>query len=98
VNSLERFEKFKEALLRTDEVMPGLLGMVQDAAALEKQGIGGRLFELPDDPGELDEALLDIAAFCFWLRSDEAPVPDVEKLASETPQIIETIAQEAGIA
>jgi hypothetical protein len=98
VNSLEKVDALSTAMLRTDDTFDGLLGLVQGVVAAEKAGFGdvNLLSGLPDEPGELDEHLLNIAGFALWLRSDDAALFDAEDLATRLPAEIGGLVQDAG--
>lgn len=88
MNSLEKIDYFKTALLRSEEVFDGLLGMIQGAVAAEKAGFGPKLSDqLPETPEEFDRALVDVAGFCLWLRSDDAPAVSASEIAN-VPQVV----------
>lgn len=98
MNSIEKITAFKEALIRTDEEFDGLLGMIQGLVAIETLKGGDVLAgELGDDPAEIDEQLLNVAGFVFWLRSDDAPAVDIADLVNRMPAEIAQLAAAAGI-
>jgi hypothetical protein len=100
VNSLEKVDAFKRAMILTDEQYDGFLGVVQGLISMEEIGMGGVSItgELPATPEEFDEALLDVAGFVLYLRSDDAPAVDPVDLTTRIPAAIAEIAAEAGIA
>jgi hypothetical protein len=99
MTSLEKIQRFKEALVRSPEEMDGLLGALQATVSIaELKGVDLIGSELGDDPATIDEGLLEVVAFVLWLRSDDAPAPDLEDLAGRMPVQIAAIVEAAGIA
>ena len=97
MTSLEKIEAFKQLLLGGDEAFEGLLGAVQGALGIAELTGKDLLAELPSDPAELDEKLLEVAAFVLWLRSDGAELPEPHLLLELGPQLIAEAAAEHGI-
>lgn len=102
--SLEKIDALSATLLRTDEQLEGLLGLVQMAVAFEKSGMSipgvgavSIIDGLPDDPAQLDQELLGVAGFILWLRSDDAPAADPNELVQLIPTEIAKLASEAGL-
>lgn len=89
MTSAEKLAAFSDSLLDTDEVLPGALGLLQATASMDKMQGGTGLAHVlgTDDPAELDETFLDIARFCLWIRSDDAPRPTADELA-KPPQVL----------
>lgn len=99
MNSLEKVDAFKRALILTGEQYDGFLGVVQGLVSMEEIGMGGIDItgELPDNPDDFDDSLLDVAGFVLYLRSDDAPLIDADALVNRLPAEIAAIAAEAGI-
>lgn len=99
MTSLEKINRFKQALVLAPEELDGLLGAMQAAVSFaELRGVDLIGDELGDDPAKIDEGLLDVVAFVLWLRSDDAPPVDVEALAGRMPAQIAELVESAGIA
>lgn len=100
MNSLEKINTFKDALVRTDEEFDGILGAVQGFVAMAQltgsdpiaDELGGKTAD------DLDADLLNIAGFVLWLRSDDAPVPDVAELTANMPAELAELIKAFGIA
>lgn len=97
MTSLEKIESFKVLLLGEEQVFDGLLGAVQGAVGMAEFAGKDLLAELPSDAGELDDKLLEVAAFVLWLRSDDAELPDPHELLELGPRLIAEAAAEHGI-
>lgn len=100
MNSLEKVQAFKDAMVVDTEEYDGVLGIVQGLVSAEAAGFPGpKLTDgLPDTSEEFDEALLEVAGFVLWLRSDDAPKADADELVNKMPEQIAQIAAAAGIA
>jgi hypothetical protein len=99
MTSLEKIQRFKQALVLAPEELDGLLGAMQAAVSIaELRGIDLIGDELGDDPTQIDDGLLDVCAFVLWLRSDDAPPVDLEALAGRMPSQIAELVEAAGIA
>jgi hypothetical protein len=99
MTSLEKIQRFKQALITAPEELDGLLGAMQGVVSLaELRGVDVIAAELGDDPAKLDDGLLDVCAFVLWLRSDDAPPVDLEQLAGRMPLQIAELVEAAGIA
>lgn len=99
MNSLEKVDAFKHAMILSEERYDGFLGVVQGLVAAEEIGMGGIDItgELPATPEEFDDALLDVAGFVLYLRSDNAPAIDADDLVNRVPKVMAELAAAAGI-
>lgn len=99
MNSIEKIAAFKDALIRTEDEFDGLLGALQGFVAIGEmqghdiiaEGIGDKTAE------QLDAELLDVVGFVLWVRSDDAPAPDLADIAGRMPAEIAELAAAIGI-
>lgn len=97
MNSLEKIELFKNALLETDEIYDGPLGLIQGAVGAAAAGYGPDILGgLADSAEEFDQQLVDVAGFALWLRSDEAPAPDYDQIAKVPGVVVELLNETIG--